>query len=254
MCLRQGRRVFAGLAGRKRSAYLMGYCASLPRELSGLAPIANCSLEAPRRRDFVASTGRSCWVCGLSLFRAQRSGIDPLRTYTDCLCSVSEFFTPTSAQGRCEGQLPTHSGRSRLFREVYGFRYARLIRVARLDRRSPFPHESGLAILTGGSVPTPVSRRWVLAPPISLAAMPRMPLSRGRNEMQTGHSEPGSRCGRSQLLACSCRPARLIPQSLSRRWPVGVPARDRDILAVFDSSIKHARTMITPPTTSGSFD
>ena len=28
-----------------------------------------------------------------------------------------------------------------------------------------------------------------------------------------------------------------------------MPARDRDILAVFDSSIKHARTMITPPTT-----
>jgi len=44
MCLRQGRRVFAGLAGRKRSAYLMGYCAGLPRKLSGSAPVANCSV------------------------------------------------------------------------------------------------------------------------------------------------------------------------------------------------------------------
>jgi len=122
------------------------------------------------------------------------------------------------------------------------------------DRHSESCGDRMLVVVSDRSVPTPVSRRWVLAPPISLAAMPRMPLSRGRNEMQTGHSEPGSRCGRSQLLACSCRPARLIPQSLSRRWPVGVPARDRDILAVFDSSIMHARTMITPPTTSGSCD
>ena len=40
-----------------------------------------------------------------------------------------------------------------------GFRHAQLIRVARLERRSPFPHESGLAILTGGSVPVAAGRR-----------------------------------------------------------------------------------------------
>ena len=148
----------------------------------------------------------------------------------------------------------THCGSSGSGGESVAFSQQRMGRGDVCDRHSESCGDRMLVVVSDRSVPTPVSRRWVLAPPISLAAMPRMPLSRGRNEMQTGHSEPGSRCGRSQLLACSCRPARLIPQSLSRRWPVGVPARDRDILAVFDSSIKHARTMITPPTTSGSFD
>ena len=43
-------------------------------------------------------------------------GLDPLRTYTDCLYTVPGFFTPIGGSGRCEGLFPTQDSHCPLAR------------------------------------------------------------------------------------------------------------------------------------------
>ena len=73
---------------------------------------------------------------------------DPLLSSTDCLYTVSGFFTLPQGTGGRQRLFPTHCGRNRLSREVYGFRHSQLKGVAHRDWFSPSLDDHGLAIVT----------------------------------------------------------------------------------------------------------